>query len=240
MWLAYVLALVVGGGLLLVQAISGGHHDVETGAAPDVQHHGAGPGVLSLRSAIYGLFTFGFVGAALHIPRLATPGAALGLAVLSGLAAMVGAGLTFSRLGSADASGAASLGQATGRRARVLLACAQGERHVLGLQMACDVLEGAGYAIKHAGADLPAHALLTYAERDRPALVALACTGTWAAAADIRSAIGQLIEAQPDVCVVLGGAGWHGFDPPDPERVVRVDNMRDLLATARRLTANAF
>ena len=124
MWLAYVLALVVGGGLLLVQAISGGHHDVETGAAPDVQHHGAGPGVLSLRSAIYGLFTFGFVGAALHIPRLATPGAALGLAALSGLAAMVGAGLTFSRLGSVDASGAASLAQATGRRARVLLACA--------------------------------------------------------------------------------------------------------------------
>lgn len=122
---------------------------------------------------------------------------------------------------------------------RVLLACAQGERHVLGLQMACDVLEGAGYAIKHAGADLPAHALLTYAERDRPALVALACTGTWAAAADIRSAIGQLIEAQPQVRVVLGGAGWHGFDPPDPDRVVRVANMRELLVAAKRLTADA-
>ena len=122
---------------------------------------------------------------------------------------------------------------------RVLLACAQGERHVLGLQMACDVLEGAGYAIKHAGADLPAHALLSYAERDRPALVALACTGTWAAAADIRSAIAQLIEAQPELCVVLGGAGWHGFDPPDPDRVVWVAGMQDLLATARRLTADA-
>ena len=122
---------------------------------------------------------------------------------------------------------------------RALLACAQGERHVLGLQMVCDVLEGAGYAVKHAGADLPAHALLTYAERDRPALIAIACTGTWAAAADIRSAISQLIAAQPQVCVVLGGAGWHGFEPPDPERVVWVANMRELLPTAERLTAGA-
>lgn len=134
MWLAYVLALVVGGGLLLVQAISGGHHAVEGGAS-DVQHHGAGPGVLSLRSAVYGLFTFGFVGAALHIPRLATPAAALGLAALSGLAATVGAGLTFSRLGSADASGAASLVQATGRRARVLLACAPDRRGKIRLDL---------------------------------------------------------------------------------------------------------
>ncbi len=123
MWLAYVLALVVGGGLLFMQAVSGGHHAVEGGDAPDVQHHGAGPGVLSLRSAIYGLFTFGFVGGALHIPGLATPRAALLLAALSGLAATVAAGLTFSRLGSADASGAASLLEAKGRHARVLLAC---------------------------------------------------------------------------------------------------------------------
>jgi MerR family transcriptional regulator, light-induced transcriptional regulator len=122
---------------------------------------------------------------------------------------------------------------------RVLLACAQGERHVLGLQMACDVLEGAGYAVKHAGADLPANALLSYAERDRPALVALSCTGSWAPAADIRSAIGQLIEAQPGVSVVLGGAGWRGFEAPDPDRVVWVANMRDLLGAAKRLTADA-
>ena len=41
-------------------------------------------------------------------------------------------------------------------RPAVLMAGAQGERHVLGLQMASDVLEGAGYAVKYAGADLPA------------------------------------------------------------------------------------
>jgi membrane protein implicated in regulation of membrane protease activity len=123
MWLVYLLALVVGGGLLLVQSVSGGHDSVETGLHPDVQHHGAGPGLLSVRSAIYGLFTFGFVGAALHIPGLARPLAALALASASGLAAALAAGLTFAHLGSAEASGAASLLEAKGRRARVLLPC---------------------------------------------------------------------------------------------------------------------
>jgi hypothetical protein len=123
MWLVYLLALVVGGGLLFVQAVSGGHETAVSGHAPDIQHHGAGPGLLSVRSAIYGLFAFGFVGAALHILRLTRPLPALALALVSGGAAMVIAGFTFSRLGSADASGAASLAEATGRRARVLLPC---------------------------------------------------------------------------------------------------------------------
>jgi hypothetical protein len=135
MWLIYLLALVVGGGLLFVQAVSGGHHSVESGDVPDLQHHGAGPGVLSLRSAIYGLFTFGFVGGALHIPGLTSPRAALGLAALSALTATVAAGLTFSRLGSAEASGAASLVEATGRHARVLLPCAPDRRGKIRLDL---------------------------------------------------------------------------------------------------------
>ncbi|PYQ49497.1 MAG: hypothetical protein DMF78_18120 [Acidobacteria bacterium] len=53
MWLVYLLALVFGGGLLFVQAVSGGHEGAVSGHAPDVQHHGAGPGLLSIRSAIY-------------------------------------------------------------------------------------------------------------------------------------------------------------------------------------------
>jgi hypothetical protein len=110
MWLVYVLALVVGGGLMLVQAVSGGHDAVDAGHALDVQHHGGGPGVLSIRSFIYGLFAFGFVGAALHIPRITGRTSALLIAL--------------ARLGSAAASGAASLHEAAGRRARVLLPCA--------------------------------------------------------------------------------------------------------------------
>jgi membrane protein implicated in regulation of membrane protease activity len=124
MWLVYVLALVVGGGLMLVQAVSGGHDTVDAGHALDVQHHGGGPGVLSIRSFIYGLFAFGFVGAALHIPRITGRTSALLIALASGVAAGLAAGFTFARLGSAAASGAASLHEAAGRRARVLLPCA--------------------------------------------------------------------------------------------------------------------
>ncbi len=123
MWLVYLLALVVGGGLMFVQAVSGGHESVDGGHTFDVQHHGAGPGLLSIRSAIYGLFAFGFVGAALHILGLARPLAALVLAAGSGLAALLAAGAVFARLGSAEASGAASLEEARGRRGRVLLPC---------------------------------------------------------------------------------------------------------------------
>src|SRR5450432_2715402 len=123
MWLVYLLALVVGGGLLFVQMVSGGHDMVAGGHSPDVQHHGAGPGVLSIRSALYGVFAFGFVGAALHIPGITSSRAALALAVLSGVATMLAAGFTFARLDSREASGAASLEEAKGRRARVLLPC---------------------------------------------------------------------------------------------------------------------
>jgi len=123
MWLVYLLALVLGGGLMLVQAVSGGHDTVDPGHALDIQHHGAGPGLLSIRSFIYGLFAFGFVGAALHIPRIASPRSALLLALASGVGAGLAAGFTFARLGSAAASGAASLQEAAGRHARVLLPC---------------------------------------------------------------------------------------------------------------------
>ena len=124
MWLVYVLALVVGGGLMLVQAVSGGHDSVDPGHSLDIQHHGAGPGLLSIRSFIYGLFTFGFVGAALHIPGITGRTSALLIALASGVAAGLAAGFTFERLGSASASGAASLHEAAGHRARVLIDCA--------------------------------------------------------------------------------------------------------------------
>ena len=122
MWLVYLLALVVGGGLLFVQLVSGGH-DAHAGHPGDVQHHGAGPGLVSVRSAIYGLFAFGFVGAALRIPGLTSKAAAFLIALASGIATTLAAGYTFSRLGSVEASGAASLSDAVGRRARVLIPC---------------------------------------------------------------------------------------------------------------------
>ncbi len=124
-----------------------------------------------------------------------------------------------------------------GSRPTAVMAAAQGERHVLGLQMACEVLQGAGYAVKYAGADLPAQALLAFAERERPALVGISCTGNWVPAADIRTAIVQLTVAQPQIGIVLGGPGWGGFDPPEGGRVALLDNVRALLPLAARLAA---
>jgi len=108
---------------MLVQALSGGHDMIDAGHSLDIQHHGGGPGVLSIRSFIYGLFTFGFVGAALHVLRITGHGPALLLALASGVGGGLAAGLTFARLGSPSASGAASLHEAKGRQARVLLPC---------------------------------------------------------------------------------------------------------------------
>jgi len=93
-------------------------------------------------------------------------------------------------------------------RPPVLMASAQGERHVLGLQMASDVLEGAGYEVKLAGADLPSQALLAFAERRRPALVAIACTGSWSQAADIRTPSPSSSPPAPmSACCWAGRAG---------------------------------
>jgi methanogenic corrinoid protein MtbC1 len=60
-----------------------------------------------------------------------------------------------------------------GPRGRVILAAAEGERHVLGLRMVADVLEGAGFDVLYMGADVPSASLVDLAERLRPVAVGL-------------------------------------------------------------------
>ncbi|HEU0092870.1 MAG TPA: hypothetical protein VFS78_12195 [Vicinamibacteria bacterium] len=170
MWLVYVLALVVGGGLMLVQAVSGGHDTIDAGHALDIQHHGGGPGVLSIRSFIYGLFTFGFVGAALHILRITGHGPALLLALASGVGGGLAAGLTFARLGSPSASGAASLHEAKGRQARVLLPCTKERPGKIRLELGGQEVD---MTATTGGPPIPAGALVVVVEvREDVALVA--------------------------------------------------------------------
>jgi hypothetical protein len=123
MWLVYLIALVLGGGALLVQLISGDGGDGHP--APD---HPGGPGLLSTRALVYALFTFGFVGALLHIPGLAEPRTALLAAAAGAVGIGVAVGLVFRHLGSAAVSGAGALEEARGRRARVLVSCGAGRR----------------------------------------------------------------------------------------------------------------
>jgi diguanylate cyclase (GGDEF)-like protein len=54
-------------------------------------------------------------------------------------------------------------------RERVMLAAVQGEQHVLGLRMAADVLEGAGFDVLYLGADMPLAALLETCSAHAPA-----------------------------------------------------------------------
>lgn len=124
MWLLYLLALILGGGILLVQLVAGSdHHDVDHGGGP---HPYEGPGVLSIRSATYGLFTFGVVGGALHVLSLAKPGLALAGGLATGLLTTFFVGLTFKRLSDPAATGEAGFHEAAGGRGRVLVACSHG------------------------------------------------------------------------------------------------------------------
>lgn len=61
-------------------------------------------------------------------------------------------------------------------RERVLVSTVQNERHVLGLRMVADALEGAGFDVLYLGGDVPAGALLDACRKHRPAAVALGVT----------------------------------------------------------------
>ena len=86
MWLVYAIALILGGGIVLLQMLAGGdHHIGHAEGALDAHHAPTGPGILSTRSALFAAFAFGLVGFTLHVLRLASPAAVLGLAALLGL-----------------------------------------------------------------------------------------------------------------------------------------------------------
>ena len=129
MWLLYLIAVVLGGGSLLVQMIAGGDHgDSGHGLGHGDASHPDGPGLLSTRSLVYGLFTFGLVGGLLHVPRVVEPATALVVAVLAAGTAVIGVGYALRSLDDAGASGAAGLDEVTGRAARVLVGCGRDQR----------------------------------------------------------------------------------------------------------------
>jgi methanogenic corrinoid protein MtbC1 len=125
-----------------------------------------------------------------------------------------------------------------GSRPRVLLAGAQGERHDLGLRMAQSVLDGAGYTVVFAGADLPGAALVDAVAAMQPRLVGISSIGAWDPMA-ARESVRRVLAGHPDVGILLGGPGWEGFEAPEPDRVVRVGRLEELLPAAERLTAAA-
>ncbi|MEO5634143.1 diguanylate cyclase [Gaiella sp.] len=61
-------------------------------------------------------------------------------------------------------------------RQRIMLAAAPGEHHVLGLRMAADALEGAGFDVLYLGADMPLDGLLNACRAHKPAVLGLSVT----------------------------------------------------------------
>ena len=126
MWLVYLLALVLGGGTLLVQMLSGhGHgHDF----FGDGHHPLQGPGLMSTRSITFALVDFGLVGGGLHVLGILSPPWALAVAAATAVATLAVVSYAFRALDHPEASGAAMFEEARGLTGRVLVACAPGQR----------------------------------------------------------------------------------------------------------------
>jgi methanogenic corrinoid protein MtbC1 len=119
-------------------------------------------------------------------------------------------------------------------RERVLMAGAEGEEHVLGLRIAADVLEGAGFDVQFAGGALPLHALLQAIERHRPRIVGLSATFAVDRGA-LRDAVTTLRTEVPEVGLLLGGAASEGFGEIAGVQVAL--RAREVVPAAERLLA---
>jgi methanogenic corrinoid protein MtbC1 len=94
------------------------------------------------------------------------------------------------------------------RGRRVLLLAPQGERHVIGLNMACDLLYAAGYDTRMLGADVPLADVAPAVARLAPDVIAFSATMP-DSAERLDAAIDYLsaVEAARHIPVVLGGSG---------------------------------
>ena len=91
-------------------------------------------------------------------------------------------------------------------RERVALAAVEGQRHVLGLRMVADVLEGAGFEVLELGADVPTGALRAFVAEHMPAVVGLSSSLARDAPA-LAAAIVAVHDADPACLIMFGGNG---------------------------------
>jgi MerR family transcriptional regulator, light-induced transcriptional regulator len=93
---------------------------------------------------------------------------------------------------------------ATPDRGRALLAAVEGEQHALGLRMAADLLEDAGFDTVYLGADVPTEALLQAVRTLSPDLVALTATMP-TLAPRLEAVAAELRQAHPGLGLLVGG-----------------------------------
>ena len=89
---------------------------------------------------------------------------------------------------------------------RVMLAAAPGERHVVALRMAANLLRDAGYGVVMLGADVPAHALGAAARRLEPDVICLTLT-MHHGADELLGAIAAVQQEWPSARFIVGGRG---------------------------------
>lgn len=88
-------------------------------------------------------------------------------------------------------------------RYRVMLAAVQGEQHIVGLQMAADLLDDAGYDTVMLGPDVPTAVLGEIVSDHRPQIVAFTITMS-AAMAQLSGAARAVEEAAPGTGIIIG------------------------------------
>ena len=121
------------------------------------------------------------------------------------------------------------VGRTRNRRAlqRVLLLAPEGERHVIGLNMACDLLTAAGYETRLLGADVPLADIAMAVTRLAADIVAFTATMPHTVER-VDAALDYLRYVHPRIPVVLGGgaitfelgAAWSASVCPDVSSVV--------------------
>jgi methanogenic corrinoid protein MtbC1 len=89
---------------------------------------------------------------------------------------------------------------------RVLLAAAEGEQHVVGLEMAASLIEHAGYDVRYFGADLPVEDLALAVTIHSPAVAGFTAA-TERTALNLPAAFDAVREGDPRIGILVGGAG---------------------------------
>ncbi|MFL5899323.1 MAG: B12-binding domain-containing protein [Solirubrobacterales bacterium] len=94
--------------------------------------------------------------------------------------------------------------EADSPKPRAMLAAVQGEQHVLGLRMAADLLEEAGYRAIYLGADVPTPDLLQAIEALPADLLALSATMP-ESALTLEEVVVGVRGLHPRLCLIVGG-----------------------------------
>lgn len=116
---------------------------------------------------------------------------------------------------------------------RVMLAAVEGERHVVGLEMAANLLAHAGFDVRVLGADVPIESLEPIVRRHAPQAFCLSATMAWSAEL-LPLAVDELQRADPTLAVVLGGPAALEGRPAGPSAPV-VGNLAELAETVDAL-----